>query len=179
MHSSIGGLHMIAALVALVTGPVVFWRPKGAGAHRLWGYGFTLAMLAVNISALGMYQLSGAPNLFHAFAVLSLTALLPGFWYIQRAVRTGEVACLETHARLMMWAYAGLVFAGLAQLGTRLLPLWLDDWRAVGVTIAVTVGVVSMAVAWMIRRAAPAMAARYAPILRGRRVAGRPVDAVE
>lgn len=127
VHSVVGGAHFALALVALVLGPIIFLRRKGGAFHRAAGYAFVLSMLVVNVTALTNYGLSGRPNLFHFFAVLSLTALLPGFYYLQRAVRTGDQKLLELHARLMMWAYFGLFAAGVAQILTRVLPPIVSD----------------------------------------------------
>ncbi|MGF1607399.1 MAG: DUF2306 domain-containing protein [Rhodothalassiaceae bacterium] len=161
VHSINGGIHLIGALVALVLGPVLFLRRKGTRFHRLAGYAFVLAMLVVNITALATYDFTGGPNLFHGFAVLSLAALLPGFYAIQRAVRTGEPRYLELHVRLMIWAYYGLAAAGFAQIATRLaLSVGLKS----GLTFALfglIYGVSGALTGWWTRRAVPKIAGQY------------------
>ena len=122
VHTIVGGAHFVSALIALVLGPIVLFRAKGSAFHRSAGYVFVLAMLTVNITALTLYELSGRPNLFHFFAILSLTSLLPGFWALQRAVRLKSDKLLALHAKLMMWSYFGLAAAGVAQIGMRILP---------------------------------------------------------
>lgn len=165
IHSVPGGAHFVLALVALVLGPVIFLRKKGTRFHRLAGYVFVLSMLAVNISALTMYDFTGYPNLFHVFALISLSALLPGFYFLQRAVRTGEQKHLELHARLMMWAYYGLAAAGIAQVLTRILPPLLGDvgrsFTYMGIGLALAGGVCAV----VFRYAAKALSRRY-PLVR-------------
>ncbi|MEO0823808.1 MAG: DUF2306 domain-containing protein, partial [Pseudomonadota bacterium] len=140
VHTVVGGAHFSSALVALVLGPVIFLKRKATRFHRVAGYVFVLAMLTVNITALTLYELSGWPNLFHVFAVWSLTALIPAFWALQQGVRRKDDRLLELHARLMMWAYFGLAAAGLAQVGTRILPAMLGSFTQTFVVIGVGLG---------------------------------------
>ncbi len=118
-HTFMGNVHFIAALVALILGPVVLFRRKGDRAHRWLGRCWALVMLGVDVSALSMYEMNGRPNLFHLFALVSLSALIPGVRAIWRYQRSGLRDDLITHQICMCWAYMGLVFAGVWQLATR------------------------------------------------------------
>ncbi|MEL6363022.1 MAG: DUF2306 domain-containing protein [Pseudomonadota bacterium] len=161
VHSILGGAHFASALIALVLGPVIFFRGKGSSFHRVAGYVFVLAMLTVNITALTMYELSGVPNLFHFFAVLSLSALLPAFYYLQRAVRTRRNDYLELHASLMMWAYYGLAAAGVAQVLTRVLPPLVGSFGAVFAIIGGGLGVAGFICSFIFRMASKSLVRRY------------------
>ncbi len=164
VHTVVGGVHFVAAIIALVLGPLIFLNRKGSGLHRLSGYGFVLAMLTVNITALTLYDFTGGPNLFHAFAVLSLTALLPGFYAIRMAARTGEERHLQLHIRLMIWAYFGLLGAGIAQVGTR---FTFENPADKGILFAVIGGVTAacaILLAISLRWLVPWLARRYADV---------------
>ena len=113
-----GGFHFVAALLAIVLGPVILMRRKGDQPHRWLGRIWVAAMLIVNISALTMYDISGRPNLFHIFAVLSLATMIPGFWAIRAFKKTRNRARLIQHQYFMVWAYFGLCMAGFWQMVT-------------------------------------------------------------
>lgn len=115
VRSPAGAAHLGAASLALVLGPIVFLRRKGDGAHRAAGALFSAALLVVNVSALSMYAMSGGFNMFHALAILSLAALVPGVLMIQIYKRTRDSEHLATHAECMAWAYYGVAGAGFAQ----------------------------------------------------------------
>ena len=59
-------LHAALATAALLIGPLIFLRRKGDGWHRLLGRSFALALLGVNATAFGIYEMTGRPGLFHA-----------------------------------------------------------------------------------------------------------------
>jgi uncharacterized membrane protein len=118
-----GGAHFLAALTALLLGPYILAARKGDRRHRWLGRGWLVLMLAVDLSALSMYDLHGRPNLFHFFALLSLSAVIPGFLSIRRYRRTGAAADLAGHQISMHWAYFGLAAAGVWQVATRALTV--------------------------------------------------------
>ncbi len=123
VQTTLGALHFIAALLALGLGPVVLSRKKGDARHVWLGRIWVASMLSVNLSALSMYDISGRPNLFHAFAILSLSALLPGFWAIRKYKKQRQRQFLVLHQHLMIWAYFGLFMAGFWQIVTSLMRI--------------------------------------------------------
>lgn len=82
VHSTLGAIHAGAAMIALMIGPIILWRRKGDRVHRSLGIVFSSALLVVDTTALLTFNLTGGFNLFHALAVLSLAALLPGLLMI-------------------------------------------------------------------------------------------------
>ena len=108
----VGQAHVTLAVAALTLGPLIFSQPKGTRAHRWLGYGYLASMLVVNTAALTIYDLSGRPNLFHAFAVMSLGSLIPGIVCVLR----GAIA---SHYYFMSWSYFGLLAALLSQIATQ------------------------------------------------------------
>ena len=71
----IGQTHLFAALTALISGGVVVFMRKGTIVHVLLGYAYLVAMILVNTSALLKYDLSGKPNMFHVFALISIVTI--------------------------------------------------------------------------------------------------------
>ena len=84
----IGRTHLYSALFALLAGPALFLLRKGTQIHRLIGYGYALALLTLNLTALLIYDLTGGPNLFHGAAVASLATLIPAYLFVLSARRT-------------------------------------------------------------------------------------------
>ncbi len=119
-EGGLGGVHFGAALFCLVLGPYILLRRKGDKQHRVLGSLWAFAMLCVNISALAMYDISGRPTLFHFFALMSLAALIPGYWMIWRFKSTRDLKHLNAHQMYMVWAYFGLAAAGFWQVGLRI-----------------------------------------------------------
>jgi uncharacterized membrane protein len=143
-HSTTGLVHLVASLLALASGAVVFFRPKAGVVHRRLGYLYAASMLTVNLTALVIYRLTGRFNVLHAFALLSLTGVILG---LRHAVtRRPRETWLLSHYSWMTWSYAGLLAALVAESGTRVvLPLLRNHgiavsmggfWTVVGVLSA-------------------------------------------
>src|SRR5215469_340453 len=107
IHSTMGGMHMIAALAAILLGLAVILLPKGRAAHRLLGLGYSFAMLVTCISALLLYGMTGHFGLFHVFAVLCLVYVVLGV--AQAILRRGD--WMRRHLTWMGWSYIGLLAA--------------------------------------------------------------------
>ncbi len=132
-------LHSTFGIAALLLGPPIFFRPKGDGLHRLLGRGFFCAMLGVNGTAFGIYEMTGGPSIFHALALLSLLTLWRGF----AAIRRGDVA---SHLAYMAFAYTGLI----AALGSRL-PAMLPS-LPYGLALALGIGLPFVVTELLVRR---------------------------
>jgi uncharacterized membrane protein len=101
-------VHMTAALLATVTGPVALWARKGAIArprlHRAFGYAWVAFMLLTAASAMFIRD-RGLPNLagftpIHLFVPLTLGGLAGAFWCLSKGNIGG-------HRRLMQRLYFG------------------------------------------------------------------------
>jgi uncharacterized membrane protein len=104
----LGLLHAAFSVLALALGGAVLLAPKGTHAHVRVGAAYVAAMVALNLSALGIYHLTGRFNFFHALAILSLAMVLGG--YYQAATRRSP-KWLWRHYQYMCWSYVGIIAA--------------------------------------------------------------------
>jgi uncharacterized membrane protein len=157
ISSSLGAAHVTAAVAALALGFVVLVARKGTDFHRLFGAGFVVAMIVLNATALGVYQLTGQFNAFHGLVLVSLATTLWGWLLVLR--RRGN--WMEAHLRVMSGSYLGLLAAATAEGVVRIGPLRSvvngpTSIIAVGVLIAVLFSVVGTLVIPRMRRSAMA-----------------------
>lgn len=143
----LGALHALAAGLALAAGCAVALAPKGTARHRALGRVYLGAMLALNASALLIYDLTGRPNLFHLFALVSLASVAAGF----AAARLRWPGWRRTHARSMMWSFVGLLAAALSELIVRV-PGLVQGWIGFGTAVAVATAATLAVGGWLIRR---------------------------
>ncbi len=114
--SAIGAAHVAMGSVALVSGAFVLTLPKGTAQHRHVGRVYAAAILAINGTALSMYDLTGRPNVFHVIALVNLATLAMGLLALRRWRRTREPDDLVTHQRRMAMNYVGLWMAFVTEL---------------------------------------------------------------
>ena len=169
VDSAPGMMHFAAALIALVLGPVLLLRRKRGALHRLLGFVFILCMLALNVSALTMFDL-GRFNLFHLFALISLATLLPGMVAISQALRWRSRLWFSVHAHCMVWSYYGLVMAGAAQIAYRTIPQVTGTFESVSAFWDVAMPAASLTTLVLSWRFVPRMVDRYQPRARAQRV---------
>ena len=114
---TIGQFHLATAIVALVAGAWVLPRRKGTRAHRRAGWVYVGSMLALNVSALLIYRLTGRFGPFHIAALVSLGGLIGGI--VPMLQRPRRANWLEKHYFFMSYSYLGLVAAAVAETSTR------------------------------------------------------------
>lgn len=118
----VGRSHFLAAILAIMAGPVLFLSIKGTVSHKWLGYFYVVALLFVNITALSHYTLTGSFNLFHVFAIFSIATIIPATWFIWRAKKTGSKGKYMGHGIMMSWSYFGLFAALVSETATRQFP---------------------------------------------------------
>lgn len=153
-------VHVGACAAALMLGAAVAAAPKGTAWHRRAGRAFMASMLVLNLSALGLYRLSGAFNGFHALALFSLAGLAAGWWCARRARRSALHR--ELHGRFMLWSYVGLLAAAASELVVRL-PFLPRGSTAFVLAVAGASFLVAAIAVYPIERAMRRRAARGAP----------------
>jgi uncharacterized membrane protein len=102
-------VHTVCGGSCLLLGAFIFLNLKGTSLHRTVGTTYVLAMIALNVTALCIYHLTGRFNLFHLFALLSLAMVLIG--WSQVVFRRRFQRWFYRHYTYMCWSYAGLVAA--------------------------------------------------------------------
>lgn len=138
---ALGLFHIASAILALASGGYVALNRKGTRSHRRWGWVYAGAMVAVNVSALSIYQLTGRFGPFHVAAIVSLVGLIAAII----PVRFRPAGWVGRHAYWMSGSYLGLVAALFAEVTTRVesLPFW-----ATAAWTSIAVFVVGFAVIW-------------------------------
>jgi uncharacterized membrane protein len=149
IHSTLGLLHVITALVALLSGLVIFSRRKAGRLHKVLGYVYSVSMLAMLVTALSIYQLTGSFNLLHGFAILSTLQLSRGFYHA--ISRKPQRAWLGPHYEWMVGSYIGLSAALVAESSTRfLLPLLKGHFGFQSISwFWAVVGIATFVVVWV------------------------------
>ena len=130
--STLGLVHLVFGILALVSGTAVTLIRKGNRSHRALGYLYLYSMLGTNITALLIYDLTGTVNMFHIFALFSLLTLLAGMLPI---FTRPKHSWLPKHAHFMAGSYLGVVLATAAEITVRV-PGW-DFGLAVTLTVLI------------------------------------------
>jgi uncharacterized membrane protein len=115
----LGLAHLLTALAALAFGAAVVLSRKGTHRHRWLGRGYVAAMLAVNATALMIYELYGRFGPFHWTSLASLATLLVGY----HASRRRQPGWQYRHGFFMGGSYVGLMAALVAEVASRV-PGW-------------------------------------------------------
>ncbi len=121
-----GVIHLIAALVAMITGMMVLVREKGTRVHKKTGYIYCLSMIVLNFTAFMIYRLYGKFGLFHYMALVSVLTLLAGMFPVLRRKNRN----LYLHFSFMYWSVIGLYCAFVAEVFSRLPVLLPSDSKA-------------------------------------------------
>ena len=137
--STLGWIHTIFGIVALLAGTAVLFIKKGGRWHRTFGHIYLTHMLALNISALFIYRLYGHFGPFHWMAVASLITLIVGM--VPVFTRLPKGGWLQLHAAFINGSYVGLVAAFAAEITSRLPGTEYLFGPMVGLTSAVIIGI--------------------------------------
>jgi uncharacterized membrane protein len=135
IHSPVGLLHLLSALVAMVAGAVVLLNRKSGVLHKRMGYLYVAAMLVVNATAFFIYRVTGHFGVFHWFALGSLVSVAGGM--VPALARRRISGWIYWHYYFMNWSVVGLYAAFWAETFTRLLPMS-RFWPAVAAATAGT-----------------------------------------
>lgn len=130
--STLGWVHVVFGIVALLTGSGVLLLRKGTRWHRTLGHFYLSAMIGLNVTALFIYSLFGDFGPFHWMAVASLTTLLVGM--VPVFTRRPKGRWLELHGAFISGSYVGLVAATASEITGRA-P---GTGEFVGLSVAIT-----------------------------------------
>ena len=152
-HSTVGFIHLLSALLAMVAGSIVLLNTKGGLFHKRIGYVYVALMVVLNVTAFMIYHLFGKFGPFHALAILSMVGIAGGMVPVLLKQRIS--VWIFYHYNFMSWSVVGLYAAFWSELFTRTLPMK-QFWPVVMIATGVTAGIG----AFLIRR----NAARFLPI---------------
>ncbi|MEY2556688.1 MAG: hypothetical protein QOE34_113 [Verrucomicrobiota bacterium] len=156
IHSWLGSIHTSAAMAALLFGAFVFPMIKGTRLHKVLGYLYAAALLATNVTAFGLYHLTGHFGMFHIAAIVSFLTLVAAL--IPVITRRPRKSWLTLHYKYTSWSYVGLLAAAVSEAAVRLPHA--PFWPAVAFGSAIFFG----AGGWLIARMKDRTVARALPI---------------
>ncbi len=115
VHSDLGMVHLLAALLSTVSGTMVLAMRKGTKRHKQVGYVYIASMTILNATAFMIYGLFGHFGIFHWAAVLSALTVLGGMIPVIKK-RNGWIM---RHYSFMYWSIIGLYAAFASETLTR------------------------------------------------------------
>ncbi|WP_288955857.1 DUF2306 domain-containing protein [uncultured Polaribacter sp.] len=133
MFSTIGYIHLLFAIVSMVTGLVVVFNTKGTRFHKRIGYVYVINMLLLNISSFFISNFNGF-SIFHFFAIVSLVTILAGMYPVLKKTKNW----LQKHYYFMAWSVVGLYCAFWSEVGTRFVGNMKQFWWAVAIATFLT-----------------------------------------
>ena len=140
-HGPLGAIHTLSATVALIFGMMVLLKKKGTTTHRILGYIYFVSMLALNITAIPITNMTGSIGLFHVFVAISLPTILIAI-YFPLFGRTHSNWMLR-HFEFMYWSYVGLIAAFIAEVLVRLPWLLSTDRSVSNQDVEADIGIIS------------------------------------
>ena len=108
-----GAVHFVSAILAMIVGALVLSQPKGTVNHKRLGYIYFSSMLALNLSAIPITNMTGSVGLFHLFVVFSLPVTLAALYFPVFARHNPKWKL--RHFEFMFWSYIGLIAAFIAE----------------------------------------------------------------
>lgn len=117
-HDTIGLIHLVTAIIALITGTMILLMKKGTLMHKRIGYVYVASMAVLLVTAFMIYRLWGEWGLFHYAAIVSSITLVGGF--IPIYFKYPKNSYITFHFSFMYWSVMGLYGAFFAEIMTRL-----------------------------------------------------------
>jgi uncharacterized membrane protein len=116
-------VHIAAALVAIVSGAIVFLLPKGTRRHRRLAIVYVSAMIVTTgvvafVPASTLKFGDSGYGFFHLFIIVGFVSSLVGIFSLYMWRRTRERRWLRMHQMRFSFSYAGLLMAGVSQIAT-------------------------------------------------------------
>lgn len=121
VHSPIGLIHIISAIIAMIAGAVVLLNPKATRFHKQIGYVYVVSMVVLNGTAFLIYHLFGKFGPFHVAAVFSTITIVGGM--VPMFFRKQITSWLHWHYFFINWSVVGLYAAFWAETLVRLAPM--------------------------------------------------------
>ena len=113
-----GLVHLIASIVALVTGTLVLFMNKGTIQHKQIGYVYVISMALLLLTSFMIYRLFNGWGVFHYATIFSLITISLGMIPIWTKKPTKKWKYM--HFSFMYWSVIGLYSAFAAEILTRI-----------------------------------------------------------
>ena len=113
-----GLIHLIASIIALITGSLVLLLKKGTKLHKQIGYAYVVSMGILILTAFMIYRLFGGWGIFHYTTIVSL--LTVGLGMIPIWTKRPEKKWQYLHFSFMYWSVIGLYAAFAAEILVRI-----------------------------------------------------------
>jgi len=138
IHSTAGAVHVMMAIVGLITGVYLLLTIKGTKLHKGVGYVFAGALLLANVSALFIYDFNdGKPSVFHYLIIVSLFCLFYGLYpMFKKPAMKGRI---NKHLKGMTGAALGLWAAGATEYFVRELSEGLNPAQLIFYSFGISV----------------------------------------
>ena len=113
-----GLIHLIASIIALISGTIVLISPKSTTFHKRAGYVYCGSMMVLLITAFMIYRLFDGWGIFHYLAVVSLITLFAGMIPVlfRKSIKSWKII----HLSFMYWSVFGLYAAFSSETLTRI-----------------------------------------------------------
>jgi len=141
ISGSIGLVHLIASVSALILGTMSLSLKKGTALHKKIGYGYAVSMIVLLITAFMLYNLFGRWGIFHWAALISSLTLIAGMLPV--LLRSKNYVSL--HLGFMYWSVMGLYGAFTAEVLVRLPKIIIESgipnstfYTMTGIAVAIT-----------------------------------------
>ena len=142
---NIGLVHLIASILALMTGTLILTLTKGTNTHKKIGYVYSISMLILLVTAFMMYNLFGTWGIFHWTAVVSSLTIACGL--IPIFTKRPRENYISLHFSFMYWSVIGLYGAFMAETFVRLPKIVVESgipnamfYNMTGIAVAITMG---------------------------------------
>lgn len=142
---SIGLAHLIASIIAVLTGTLNLTLSKGTVLHKRIGYIYSISMMALLLTAFMIYRLFGSWGIFHWTAVISTLTLICGLLPIM--TRRPIKSYISLHFSFMYWSVIGLYGAFAAEVFVRLPKIVIESgipnkvfYNLTGIGVGLTMG---------------------------------------
>lgn len=117
VSGSMGFLHLISAVIAMIAGMFVLLSTKGTSLHKKMGYLYAVSMVIMIATSFMIYNLFGKFGIFHWLSLLSITTLVAGMLPVM--FKKGENYIIY-HFQSMYWSVIGLYCAFVAETMVRM-----------------------------------------------------------
>ncbi len=115
---AVGTVHLIFAMVAVVSGTLVLSMKKGTTRHKRVGRIYGFSMIVMLVTAFMIYRLFGRFGTFHYTAIISVLTLAAGM--VPPLFLRSNPNWLRWHFGFMYWSVIGLYAAFAAEVMVRI-----------------------------------------------------------